>query len=257
MPTFQQLSQKELKLYSSLKMKKYREQYGMFVAEGQKVVEETISFFEVVAVLSSSEERINDLKHKHPLEDHKVRITGEREMERLSALDKGRDLIAVYNLPETAPLPENLGLCVALDSVQNPGNMGTIIRLCDWLGVRHLLCGEGCVDIYNPKVVQATAGALGSVVVHENVVLKDVLPQHFKIICGTKMEGIPIGEATQYNPDNSLCILFGNEGHGISQELQDICTDFYAIPAAPSSTTESLNVGISAAIILSKFIGLT
>lgn len=257
MPTFQRLSQKELKLYSSLKMKKYREQYGMFVAEGQKVVEETISLFEVVAVLSSSDATLNDLKRRCSFEDSKIRLTEEREMDRLSALDKGRDLIAVYKIPEAPRITEELGLCVALDAVQNPGNMGTIIRLCDWLGIRHLLCGEGCVDIYNPKVVQATAGALGSVVVHENVSLKEVLPQHFKTICGTKMEGTTISKAPQYNLDSSVCVLFGNEGHGISLELQNICTNFYSIPAAASSTTESLNVGISAAIILSKFIGLT
>ena len=257
MTTVQRLSQKELKLYSSLKMKKYREEHGLFVAEGFKVVEETMAFFEVVAILSSSEATLNDLKRNCPFEEGKARLTEEREMERLSALDRGRDLIAVYKIPTPPHFSDTLGLCVALDAVQNPGNIGTIIRLCDWLGIRHILCGKGCVDIYNPKVVQATAGALGSVIVHENLPLEEILPQHFNTICGTKMEGVPINKAPLYNLDDSVCVLFGNEGHGISPELQEVCTDFYSVPAASSSTTESLNVGISAAIILSKFIGLT
>ncbi|MDO4770715.1 RNA methyltransferase [Porphyromonas sp.] len=253
----QRLSQKELKLYASLQVKKYRELHHLFIAEGIKVIEETISLFEIEAILVTSEKTLDLLRSNSAFNLQKVRLVDDKEMARLSALDRGKDIITIYKIPDSPQLSAPQGLYVALDTIQNPGNMGTIIRLCDWLGIRHILCGTGCVDIYNPKVVQATAGALGSVIVHENVDLTDILPRHFKVICGTKMEGTPLNQISQHNPNEPTCILFGNEGHGISADLQSICTDFYSIPAAPSSTTDSLNVGISAAIILSKLTGLT
>lgn len=257
MTAYSPLSQKDVKLYSSLKVKKYREQYGLFVAEGLKVVQETLGLFELKALVSTSPTSLDLLLRQYGIESHKIWLTTESDMRKLSALDKGRDIIAVYHIPKQPSKINPQGLTIALDALQNPGNMGTIIRLCDWLGIKTILCGVGTVDLYNPKVVQATAGALGSVTVHENIRLSETLPQHFDTICGTKMEGTPIHQAPKYKADDRTCILFGNEGHGISEQLLNLCTLFYSVPSAPTSTTESLNVSISAAIILSKLTGLT
>ncbi len=249
------LSQSELKLVASLNRKKQREAHGLFVAEGAKVVKEISGFFELSLLIVSSEMLLNTLNVP---DKSKVRIADARTFDRISSLECSRDAIAVYRIPPAVLPSEDLqGIAVALDAIQNPGNMGTIIRLCDWLGIPHLICGNGCVDIYNNKVIQATAGALGSVKVHEGVDLLDFLPRHFDKIIGTKMEGLPIKSAPVTNPKERVCILFGNEGHGISEALSRVCTDFYTIPPAPTTTTESLNVGISAAIILSKISGLT
>ena len=140
------------------------------------------------------------------------------------------------------------GLAVALEEVQDPGNLGTIIRLCDWLGIQHLFCSKGCADPFNTKTVQASMGALGNVTIHEEVDLLHYLPHHFDIIMATAMKGVDYRKASVGKSDRAV-LLLGNEGRGLSEELLQIATTCLTIPSAPSAVSDSLNVSISAAIL--------
>lgn len=251
---FKKLSTQELKLVSALQKKKYRDQYQLFTAESVKVVKETLPYFVLkMLIICNPDEVLSELKL--PLNAPYVRYATSKEMARISTLDTAREVVAVYEMPHPRPLrcsvSKGTNLWVALDAVQNPGNLGTIIRLCDWMGVEGLLCGVGTADLYNPKVVQATAGALGSVALYPNIDLT-ILPQHFDTIIGTRMcDALPLASFS-LPQKGANCLLLGNEGHGISSEIQALCTDHLTIPAHHTSTTESLNVGVSAAIILAQ-----
>lgn len=244
---YNHISNQEMKMLSSLSQKKYRDNLMLFRAEGSKVIESLIPFFSVeLVVVPDAGER--DLSAFSP---RIVRTVSEAQNRKLSLLESPGDMIAIFRKRQPLPLdPDRMkGLTVALDSIQNPGNLGTIIRLCDWLGITTLLLGEGCVDPFNPKVVQATAGALGAVTIHEHLDLHSILPTFHRPIIGTALDGEDVGQFTQMADD--AIVLFGNEGHGMSEDLKAICTQLIRIPDAPTTVSESLNVSISAAIILS------
>lgn len=238
------LSKNQIKIITSLSQKKYRKQQQLFIAEGKKVIEELLPNFDLEWLFC-----VGDLSFKS-VDKNKVNQVTENEIKKISALTTATDCLAVFRIPEHEENQELKGLIVALDDIRDPGNLGTIIRLCDWFGVETLLCSEETVDVYNPKVVQATMGSISRVhVVYGNIV--EILKTTSLPVFGTFMEGENIYQKEL--PKEGI-IVMGNEANGISSEIEKIAKNKISIPRfGKLQETESLNVATATAIILSEF----
>jgi len=237
------VSKNQIKLITSLQQKKYRKQEQLFFAEGVKVVQELLhSNFELQDLFTTKQDFLTVPKDK-------VHAISEAELKKISALTTPNTCLAVFKIPKVKEMVEK-GLIVALDDVRDPGNLGTIIRLCDWFGIETLFCSEESVDIYNPKVVQATMGSISRVnVVYGN--LETFLSQTKLPIFGTFMDGKNIYQ--EELPKEGI-IIMGNEANGISTSVEKLVSDRIAIPRFGNlQVTESLNVATATAIILSEF----
>jgi len=237
------LSKNQIKLITSLQQKKYRKQEQLFFAEGIKVVQELLhSNFELQELFTTKQDFLSVSKDK-------LHAISEAELKKISALATSNSCLAVFKIPKAKEMKES-GLILALDDVRDPGNLGTIIRLCDWFGIEMLFCSEETVDIYNPKVVQATMGSISRV----NVVygdLENFLVKTKLTVFGTFMDGKNI---YQESLPNDGIIVMGNEANGISEAVEKLVTDRIAIPRfGDLQITESLNVATATAIILSEF----
>ena len=237
------VSKNQIKLISSLQQKKYREQHQLFVAEGIKCINELLNAaFSPVFLLAT--EKVFDTQY-----DALVSYISASELQKMSGLSSANSCLAVFKIPEPK-LREDRGLIVALDEIRDPGNLGTIIRLCDWFGVEQLFCSLETVDVYNPKVVQATMGSLARVAVQyvdlEKLLATTVLP-----VLGTFMNGDSIYQAAL--PKEGI-IVMGNEANGISAPVSARVSQRIAIPKfGATQQTESLNVATATAIVLSEF----
>ena len=227
----------------SLATKQGREELGAFIAEGEKLVGE----------IRNSNLRIRKIYQTKPI-FAEGEIVSEKEMERISQLKTANSVLAVVELPKSnlASVKPNKNLVLALDRVQNPGNLGTIIRLADWFGISDIVCSEDTADCFNPKVVQATMGAILRVHVHYTNLAAWLKNQHDAKIYGTFLEGENIYSA-QLN--KSGVIVMGNEGQGISAEVAATVSHKLLIPPDPAdrSGSESLNVAVATAVICSEF----
>jgi TrmH family RNA methyltransferase len=237
------LSKNQIKLITSLQQKKYRKQEQLFFAEGVKVVQELLqSNFELQDLFTTKQDFISVSKTK-------VHAISDAELKKISALATPNSCLAVFKIPKDKEMKES-GLILALDDVRDPGNLGTIIRLCDWFGIETLFCSDETVDIYNPKVVQATMGSISRV----NVVygdLENFLVKTKLTVFGTFMDGKNIYQESL--PKEGI-IVMGNEANGISEAVEKLVTDRIAIPRFGNlQITESLNVATATAIILSEF----
>ena len=237
------LSKNQIKLITSLQQKKYRKQEQLFFAEGVKVVQELLhSNFELQELFTTKQDFLSVSKDK-------LHAISEAELKKISALATPNSCLAVFKIPKAKEMKES-GLILALEDVRDPGNLGTIIRLCDWFGIETLFCSEETVDIYNPKVVQATMGSISRV----NVVygdLENFLVKTKLTVFGTFMDGKNI---YQESLPNDGVIVMGNEANGISEAVEKLVTDRIAIPRfGDLQITESLNVATATAIILSEF----
>jgi RNA methyltransferase, TrmH family len=237
------VSKNQIKLITSLAQKKYRKQHGLFFAEGIKVINELlISNFELEHLFQTK-------PIFGTIKEGKKTIISDLDLKKISALSSPNDCLAVFKIPIEKPI-NNKGLILALDDIRDPGNIGTIIRLCDWYGIPELLCSEGTVDIYNPKVVQATMGSIARVNV-SYINLEKYLSQAKTSIFGTFMEGENIYK-TQL-PNQGIIVL-GNEANGISEAIENLVTNKISIPRfGKLQVTESLNVAMATAIVLSEF----
>ena len=246
------LSKSLLKLIKSLELRKFRKENALFVAEGGKTVQDLLDLgLESTNIIATEEWMKNHrLNTRIP-----ITVVSEEEMKKASFLRTPQGVLALFRQQQheidlSAPERE---LCLALDNVQDPGNIGTIIRIADWFGIENIYCSNGCVDIYNPKTVQATMGAIGRVKVHYTNLpefissLKDKAP-----VYGTFLDGEEI--YSRQLSDNGL-IIMGNEGPGISKECEELIKERLLIPNYPAgrSTSESLNVSVATAIICSEF----
>jgi len=237
------VSKNQIKLITSLQQKKYRKQEQLFFAEGVKVVQELLnSNFELQDLFTTKQDFLTVSKDK-------VHAISDAELKKISALTTPNTCLAVFKVPKAKDFVEK-GLIVALDDVRDPGNLGTIIRLCDWFGIETLFCSEESVDIYNPKVVQATMGSISRVnVVYGNLeafLTKTKLP-----VFGTFMDGKNIYQ--EKLPKEGI-IIMGNEANGISSSVEKLVSERIAIPRFGNlQVTESLNVATATAIILSEF----
>lgn len=242
------MTKAEIQQLRALKDKRERDRARLFIAEGEKLVEEILdSHFVVRKVLTT------DAKHKGA----NIELITKQEMERISQLTTPTTMLAVVEQPNNRLSIDKLyhKLVVALDGVQNPGNLGTIIRLADWFGVEEIICSRECADCYNPKVVQATMGAILRVRIHYVDNLSKLLHEARDMgmnIYGTLLDGNNIYHEKL---DNKGIIVMGNEGRGVSDECRNMLTHKLLIPPFPADcpTSESLNVAMATGIILSEF----
>ncbi|WP_413999462.1 TrmH family RNA methyltransferase [Flavobacterium sp. W1B] len=237
------VSKNQIKLITSLQQKKYRVANQLFFAEGVKVIQELVqSNFELEHLYTVQDDFKDVLALKRTL-------ISEADLKKISALATPNTCLAVFKIPLEKKIIES-GLIVALDSIRDPGNLGTILRLCDWFGIKQLLCSKETVDIYNPKVVQATMGSIARVNVNY-IDLKAFVSQSKLAVFGTFMDGENIYKTTL--PQEGIVIM-GNEANGISEALEKNIKNRLSIPRfGDIQKTESLNVATAAAIILSEF----
>lgn len=237
------VSKNQIKRITSLQQKKYRKQEQLFFVEGVKGVQELLaSNFELVELFTTNSELFT-------IDKSKVCAITEVELQKISALTTPNVCLALFKIPSAVSFEET-GLIVALDDVRDPGNLGTIIRLCDWFGIKTLYCSEESVDVYNPKVVQATMGSISRVnVVYGN--LEKLLSETKFPVFGTFMDGKNIYK--EQLPSEGIIVL-GNEANGISKPIENLISQRIAIPRfGDLQATESLNVATATAIVLSEF----
>ncbi len=230
----EKISKAQVKLVRSLQQKKFRDELGLFVAEGDKCVEELCKRFELVHLYREGEN------------------ASRTEIEQMSGLRTPQGTIGVFKKHTICDLKFDIcDLTLGLDGIQDPGNLGTIIRTADWFGVRDIVCSLDTADCYNPKVVQATMGALARVRVHY-VDLPKWLSEQQCPIFGTLLDGKDMYETEL--PKEGI-IVMGNEGNGISSAVRSIITHPILIPSYPKNaeTSESLNVAIATAVVLAEF----
>ena len=233
------LSKNQIKNITKLQQKKYRLEDGLFIAEGVKVINE---------FLNSTLELV-DLFTTQSFNASKETIITAQELKKISALKTPNTALAIFKIPELT-LIDNSGLIVALDNVRDPGNLGTIIRLCDWFGVKQLLCSKATVDCYNPKVVQATMGSLTRVKVFY-IDLEHYLNETKLPVYGAFMDGENVYKTSLQ--DQGILVL-GNEANGINKNVEALITKRISIPRfGDLQITESLNVATAGAILLSEF----
>ncbi len=237
------VSKNQIKLITSLQQKKYRATHGLFIAEGFKVIQE----------LLQSNFELHHLFQTEALFDAVPRelksLISPAELSKISALATANNCLAIFRIPKVNPIKER-GLIVALDDIRDPGNLGTILRMCDWFGVDQLVCSKETVDLYNPKVVQATMGSISRVKV-SYVNLLQWLTQAKLPVYGAVMTGKNIYK--EKFPKEAIIVL-GNEANGISPEIEEVIMNRITIPRfGKLQQTESLNVAAAAAIVLSEF----
>lgn len=237
------ISKNQIKLISGLHQKKQRFANQLFFAEGIKVIQELLqSNFELEYLFTTQ----NDFE---TVEFSKRISVTEQELKKISVLSTPNTCLAVFKIPAENKLIDS-GLILALDNIRDPGNLGTILRLCDWFGIQQIICSKETVDIYNPKVVQATMGSIARVNVNY-VDLKSFLVNTKLPVFGTFMSGDNIYQSVL--PQNGI-IIMGNEANGISEEIEKKVTNRLTIPRFGSlQKTESLNVATATAIVLSEF----
>ncbi len=252
------ISKNRLKYVRSLEMKKYRKAEGVFVAEGHKLVGDLLDVFECKYLAATSEWLSANAAWVERQRRSGVEVdeVTDEELKRASFQETPQQVLAVFKqLTYEVDVNEvaRKQLCLVLDDVQNPGNLGTIVRLADWFGIEHIFCSKGCADIYNPKTVQATMGGIARVRVHE-ADLPELLSRLDKDIpvYGTFLDGENIyGRELE----NRGLIVMGNEGKGVSKEVAAFVTERLYIPNYPEGreTSESLNVAIATAIVCAEF----
>lgn len=238
------LSKNQIKWVRSLQQKKQRDAEGVFVAEGHKCVEELRNAFELVLLVTPD----------NATEVEIAQMSNLRTPQGVIGVFRKRPITASSNSPIAASAQS---LALALDGVQDPGNLGTIIRTCDWFGIHDIYCSKDTADCYNPKVVQATMGALTRVRVH----YIDLAPWIAEVsktnipIYGTLLEGGNMYQEGAIVDKRKGVIIMGNEGNGISPAVRQLITNPLRIPSYPADaeTSESLNVGIATAIVLAEF----
>ena len=246
------LSKALQKRISSLENKKHRKESGLFVAEGGKTVLDLLTAGLKADKLIATTEWLQ--QHVISTDAEVIEVSNE-EMKRISFQQAPQGMMGIFHQPQYTmdPTMPERELCLALDNVQDPGNLGTIIRIADWFGIENIYCSIGTADIYNPKTIQATMGAVGRVKIHYVDLPAFIASIKEKTaIYGTFLDGDDI-----YKKELTTAglIIMGNEGNGISKECSKHVTEKLFIPNYPTGreTSESLNVSVATAIICSEF----
>jgi len=236
------LTAHKIKILQSLDQKKFRQKYNLFLVEGNKTIKEIPSSgYRIKEIFSVNSDSLS-------VESSLITKISPSELKKISFLQHPKDSVAVCELKEERIVENNL-VQLVLDGIQDPGNLGTIIRLADWFGIPQIICSEDTVDLYNPKVIQASMGSFLRVnLVYQN--LENFLHESDAAIIGTDMDGVSFYDypfPTQFN------LVLGNEGNGIRPEIEKLLTDKITIPRfGKSQATESLNVSMAAGIILGQ-----
>jgi len=238
------ITKNQIKYIRGLSLKKNRMKEQCFIVEGEKSLYELLdSSFEVVELFA-----IKDWINENKEVPKKVQTVSFKELERISNLKSPNKVLAVVKMKKQEVIRQKLGIILVLDDIHDPGNLGTIIRMCDWFGIKQIVCSENTVDIYNPKVVQATMGSLFRV----NVLYVNLVKYLSKVnapIYGSYMKGENIKNT---NSERNSHLVIGNEANGISPEVSKFITDRVAIKNI-GGTTESLNVAVATSILLHEF----
>lgn len=242
------ISKNQIKFIRSLELKKNRKRESLFVAEGPKVIEELLKLKTPHTIIATKEWIDNNPKISNVIE------VSERELESASLLKTPQQVLALFAIETTEQdlNIDNNKLYLALDGIQDPGNLGTIIRIADWFGIDTIYCSNETVDVYNPKVIQATMGSIARV----KVIYTDLYNMISNLsdemsVYGTFLDGSDIYK-NELTPNG--IIVMGNEGKGITKELKSLITNKLLIPSfSIGDTAESLNVAIATAITCSEF----
>ncbi|MDO4957400.1 MAG: RNA methyltransferase [Bacteroidales bacterium] len=246
------ISKSRIKLVNSLEQKKFRKREGLFVAEGPKLVNDLLSILPC-QWMAHTQQYAKPSSICFPIEHEEICTPD--ELQKLSFLTTPQQVIALFSLPqhEFNPQLPAQELCLALDGVQDPGNLGTIVRLADWFGIRHIFCSPTTADIYSPKAIQATMGAIARVNLYYTDLVELIKQQESNTpIYGTLLDG---NNVYQEDLQQKGLLIMGNEGNGLSQEVRALLTHKLFIPSFPpdSPTSESLNVGVATAILCAEF----
>ena len=234
-----------IKTLKSLDKKKFRQKYNLFLVEGNKIIKELPNTNYKIREIFSINPEILDFNHE------KTTKISETELKKISFLQHPKDSVAVCELAENV-FKDNIPQQIFLDGIQDPGNLGTIIRLADWFGIEQIVCSEDTVDFYNPKVIQASMGSFTRVnIVYKNS--EEFLQHSPNENIGTDMDGENIFEFIFPKKFN---LIFGNEGNGIRPETEELLKHKITIPRfGDKKATESLNVSMAAGIILGQVFG--
>jgi TrmH family RNA methyltransferase len=237
------ISKSQLKIITSLSQKKYRQKHQLFIAEGIKVVNELLNSSFKIDTLFATDDFQTDISS-----DKIIRIS-DKDLQKISNLKAPNKVFGLFVIPDEKPLQKN-GLTIVLDAINDPGNLGTIIRLCDWFGVSQLLCSAETVDCYNQKVVQASMGSLTRISIKYmdiEIYLKETkLPTFI-----ADMDGENVYKSAL--PKEAILIM-GNEANGVSDPIKALIKNKISIPRfGERQETESLNVATATAILLSEF----
>lgn len=252
------LSKNKIRLIHALEQKKFRREQKLFVAEGHKLVEDLLPAFGCTFLAARKEwmDRRTELAARLSREGTEIQVVSQEELQKASLQQHPQDVLAVFRQRDDSTVSEQWlqeELCLALDGVQDPGNLGTIVRIAGWFGIRHIFCSPETADLYNPKTVQATMGAMARVQVHY-LSLPELLrhtasasPVYGTFLDGDNMYGMRLSR-------NGL-IVMGNEGNGISPATAACINRRLYIPDYPQgqSAAESLNVAVATAVVCAEF----
>lgn len=251
------ISKSKIRFIRSLQNKKVRDEERLFVIEGDKLVREFLAARFTVRMLIAKPEFLSSLLPEMIQNINEIEAVSYEELKQMSTLKTPHNALAIVQIPESEMIVSEIikQFCVALDFVQDPGNMGTIIRAAGWFGIKNIVCSVDCVDVYNSKVIQASMGAL----LHVNVFYTDLKTLFTNAIknsvpvYGTMLDGKSIYD---HKLDNKGIILLGNESKGISDELIPFITEKIRIPKYSNAKEgiDSLNVGMAASVVFSEFL---
>lgn len=250
------LSKAEIKRISRYKQSKFRNQDGLFVVEGEKMLEELLDSNYEIATIYATKQWIDNNKskiHQKSIEN-KISEASEEDLNKITLLSTPNQVYALAKMPQSPNTFQSKGLTILLDGIKDPGNLGTIIRLADWFAVERIICSQDCVDVYNPKTVQSTMGSIFRVNVEyiELKIFLENLPKDYPIY-GSIVEGGESIYEKDFQKDSILVI--GSESHGISQEIRKYINHNITIPRfRTDNKPESLNASIATAIIISEIL---
>ena len=246
------ISKNKIKYIRSLEQKKNRNAEEVFIAEGPKIVGEMLPYYHAQIIVATDQWLKKYINIPGDVELYQV---DEEELIRISLLKHPQQVLAVFKKPKPKFDFSHIGeqLSLVLDGVQDPGNLGTIVRIADWFGISTIFCSEDTADVYNPKTIQSTMGSIARV----EVVYTDIEQLIENLPCDVPVYGTLLDGEDIYNRQLKSCglIVMGNEGKGISEKIRTKITDKLYIPYYPNEreTTDSLNVAIATAIVCSEF----
>ena len=244
------LSKAKIKELRALEMKKVRDEKKLFVAEGNKLVADIIHAFDCEYMLAHA----SWMATQGDIPAKELVLAEEGDIRKVSFLKTPQDVFAVFRKPSYSITEANPAsqLILALDGIQDPGNLGTIIRLADWFGIEHVICSTDTVDAFGPKAMQATMGALAHVKVHYTNICEYIASYKEVPVYGTFLDGENIYDKKL---SGNGIIVMGNEGNGIRPETESMINEKLFIPPYPPmrETTESLNVAVATAVICAEF----
>lgn len=245
------LLKSQVKYIQSLGQKKFRDTAGAFIAEGPKIVNELLkeSTAELIEIFALKEWITNNLELLNKSEHHRITEIPPHQLERLSGLSTPNQVLAIFKKPRFAKHSISKKISLALENIQDPGNLGTIIRIADWFGLSEIFCSESSADAFNPKTIQASMGSISRIQVHYKN-LAEFFQENESI---EKFATMPEGSSMfEIKPPKECIILIGNESQGISAGLLSFCRNRITIPR--KGHAESLNAAIAAGIVLSHFV---